>query len=79
MKAEAVRTVIRDTVSFGVGIFIILHEEFTQHVSWALLTMAATLCGLPGAVALFQAYRSTSEIPPTPEPLSSPPSSSLPS
>ena len=65
MNANAIITVVRDVACLVVGIFGIVHQELTGHVSSALLAVYTTLLGIPGTIGLLQMLRGNHEFPGT--------------
>ena len=57
MKIQALITVTRDIISLGIGTFGIVHQEWTGHVSPALLAVYAAFLGLPGTISLLMLGR----------------------
>jgi hypothetical protein len=62
---KAAFTVTRDLVLLGLGVFGILHQELTGHVSPELLLVYSGLLGTPGAIGLVTLLRGKAEIPAT--------------
>lgn len=57
MKSSGILTVARDTISLGLGAWILVHEEQTGSVHWELISAAVFMLVGPSALAFIQLLR----------------------